>query len=32
VISRYMHKPTKHHFGAAKRILKYISSTVSFGL
>ncbi|XP_078153697.1 putative LRR receptor-like serine/threonine-protein kinase At1g51820 [Carex rostrata] len=25
VISSYMHNPTKHHFGAAKRVLKYIS-------
>lgn len=32
VISSYMHNPTKHHFGAAKRVLKYISGTTDFGL
>jgi Reverse transcriptase (RNA-dependent DNA polymerase) len=32
VISRYMQNPTKHHFGVAKRILKYISGTADYGL
>ncbi|XP_075105094.1 secreted RxLR effector protein 161-like [Nicotiana tabacum] len=32
VISRFMHKPSKHHLGAAKRILRYIAGTINFGL
>ncbi|CAH9081524.1 unnamed protein product [Cuscuta europaea] len=32
VVSRYMHCPTKQHFGAAKRILKYIAGTLDYGL
>jgi hypothetical protein len=27
-----MQNPTKHHFGAAKRVLKYISGTTDYGL
>jgi Reverse transcriptase (RNA-dependent DNA polymerase)/gag-polypeptide of LTR copia-type/Integrase core domain/GAG-pre-integrase domain/Domain of unknown function (DUF4219)/Zinc knuckle len=32
VVSRFMHNPTRHHMGAAKRILRYIAGTVEFGL
>lgn len=32
VVSRFLHSPTKQHFGAAKRILCYIAGTVDFGI
>lgn len=32
IISRYMEKPTELHLNAAKRILRYIRGTVSYGL
>jgi Reverse transcriptase (RNA-dependent DNA polymerase)/gag-polypeptide of LTR copia-type/Integrase core domain/GAG-pre-integrase domain/Domain of unknown function (DUF4219)/Zinc knuckle len=32
VVSRFMHDPSKHHLGAAKRILKYIAGTAEYGL
>ncbi len=32
LISRFMHAPTKHHLGAAKRILKYVAATRDFGI
>ncbi|CAH9132625.1 unnamed protein product [Cuscuta epithymum] len=32
IVSRYMHSPTKQHLGAAKRILKYISGTLEYGI
>ncbi|KAK2967493.1 hypothetical protein RJ640_010134 [Escallonia rubra] len=32
VVSRFMHNPTAHHLGAAKRILRYIAGTRDFGL
>ncbi|KAK9669666.1 hypothetical protein RND81_13G146900 [Saponaria officinalis] len=32
LVSRYLHSPTKQHFGAAKRILRYVASTVEFGI
>nr|CAD1832705.1 unnamed protein product [Ananas comosus var. bracteatus] len=32
LISRFMHDPTKHHLGAAKRILRYIRDTINFGI
>ncbi|KAJ0468434.1 putative RNA-directed DNA polymerase [Helianthus annuus] len=32
VVSRYMHKPSVHHMGAAKRILRYIAGTMNMGL
>lgn len=32
VVSRFMHNPTKHHMGAAKRILRYISGTTEYGM
>ncbi|XP_074590043.1 secreted RxLR effector protein 161-like [Curcuma longa] len=32
VISRFMQNPTKHHLGAAKRILRYIAGTVDYGI
>nr|ABW74566.1 integrase [Boechera divaricarpa] len=31
-ISRFMHGPTKQHFGAAKRLLRYIARTAEYGL
>lgn len=32
VISRFMHNPTQHHYGAAKRILRYVSGTIGHGI
>lgn len=32
MVSRFMHKPTKQHFGAAKRILRYLRGTSNYGL
>lgn len=32
LVSRFMHCPSKQHFGAAKRILRYIASTTSYGI
>ncbi|XP_070057816.1 uncharacterized mitochondrial protein AtMg00810-like [Nicotiana tomentosiformis] len=32
VVSRFMHNPTKHHFGAEKRILRYVVGTADFGI
>lgn len=32
VVSRYMHNPTKQHFGAAKRILRYVAGTIDYGM
>ncbi|XP_068329810.1 secreted RxLR effector protein 161-like [Pyrus communis] len=31
VISRYMERPTKTHLQAAKRVLRYVKGTISFG-
>ncbi|KAJ0491696.1 putative RNA-directed DNA polymerase [Helianthus annuus] len=32
VISRFMHKPTSIHLGAAKRILRYVAGTLEYGM
>nr|GEW05430.1 retrovirus-related Pol polyprotein from transposon TNT 1-94 [Tanacetum cinerariifolium] len=32
VLSRFMHKPTRLHLGATKRVLRYVAGTVDFGL
>lgn len=32
LISRFVLRPTKHHYGAVKRILHYIAATLSMGL
>ncbi|KAJ4820349.1 polyprotein [Rhynchospora pubera] len=32
VVSRFMQNPTKQHMGAAKRILRYVSGTMDYGL
>ncbi|CAH9119565.1 unnamed protein product [Cuscuta europaea] len=32
IVSRYMHNPTKQHLGAVKRIMKYISGTLEYGI
>lgn len=32
VLSRFMHKPSKHHLGAAKRVLRYLAGTKDFGI
>ncbi|KAK9665921.1 hypothetical protein RND81_14G146000 [Saponaria officinalis] len=32
VVSRYMHKPTKQHLGAAKRILRYVAGSLNAGI
>lgn len=31
-ISRFMQRPSKIHFGAARRILRYVGSTTNFGI
>lgn len=32
MVSRFMHQPSKNHFGAAKRIFKYVAGTTTFRL
>ncbi|KAK9689808.1 hypothetical protein RND81_09G082400 [Saponaria officinalis] len=32
VMSKYMHNPTKQHFGAAKKILRYVAGSLNFGV
>lgn len=32
LVSRYMHKPTMHHLGAVKRILRHVAGTAHLGL
>ncbi|XP_023765785.2 secreted RxLR effector protein 161-like [Lactuca sativa] len=32
VVSRFMHKPTKQHYGAVKRIIRYLASTKHYGI
>lgn len=32
LVSRYMQNPSKNHFGAAKRVLRYVAGTLKFGL
>jgi len=32
LISRFMHSPSKQHLGAAKRILRYVAGTISYGI
>lgn len=32
VVSRFMHNPTKQHFGVVKRILRYVAGTFDFGI
>lgn len=32
LISRFMHSPSKQHLGAAKRILRYVAGTTSYGI
>ncbi|KAG1337790.1 Retrotransposon protein [Cocos nucifera] len=32
LISRFMHSPSNHHFGAAKRVLRYVAGTTSLGI
>ena len=32
IVSRFMQSPTKQHFGAAKRILRYIVGTTGYGI
>ncbi|EOY13469.1 Cysteine-rich RLK (RECEPTOR-like protein kinase) 8 [Theobroma cacao] len=32
LVSRFMHRPSKIHLCAAKRVLRYVKGTVSFGL
>lgn len=32
LVSRFMQKPSKIHFGAARRILRYVANTISFGI
>ena len=32
LISRFMHSPSKIHFGVAKRVVRYITGTFDYGL
>jgi len=32
VMSRYMHKPNKHHMEVVRRFLRYVKSTIGYGL
>ena len=32
VLSRFMHNPSRHHFGTAKRVLRYLEGTINFGI
>ncbi|GKA26081.1 retrovirus-related pol polyprotein from transposon TNT 1-94 [Tanacetum coccineum] len=32
LLSRFMHKPSKHHLRAAKRVLRYLAGTKDFGI
>ena len=32
VLSRFMHRPTMHHFGAARRVLRYLAGTKNYGI
>ena len=32
LVSRFMQRPSKHHFGAVKRILHYVSGSVNLGI
>ena len=32
LVSRFMHNLSVHHLGAAKRILRYIQETISYGI
>ncbi|KAI3721795.1 hypothetical protein L2E82_32813 [Cichorium intybus] len=32
VLSRFMHRPTRHHFGAAKRVPHYLAGTREYGI
>ena len=32
MLSRFMHCPSSHHLGGAKRILQYIYGTINFGI
>ncbi|KAI5348920.1 hypothetical protein L3X38_001807 [Prunus dulcis] len=32
LLARFMHKPSKKHYGAAKRVLRYIQGTIDFGI
>ncbi|GJT20160.1 hypothetical protein Tco_0878866 [Tanacetum coccineum] len=32
LVSRFMHCPSKQHYGAAKRILRYIAGTTTYGI
>ncbi|XP_044512501.1 uncharacterized mitochondrial protein AtMg00810-like [Mangifera indica] len=32
LISRFMHSPSKHHLGTAKRIMRYVQGTISYGI
>jgi hypothetical protein len=32
VLSQFMHRPTMHHFGAARRVLRYLAGTKNYGI
>ncbi|KAI5324559.1 hypothetical protein L3X38_033632 [Prunus dulcis] len=32
LLARFMHNPTKKHMGTAKRVLRYIQGTISYGI
>ncbi|CAL8137033.1 unnamed protein product [Prunus armeniaca] len=32
LLARFMHKPSKKHYGAPKRVLRYVQGTIDFGI
>ena len=32
MLSRFMSNPSKHHLGAAKRVLKFVAGTMNYGI
>ena len=30
IVSRYMHNPSKNHFGTTKRILRYVQGAINY--
>ncbi|VVA40017.1 PREDICTED: Retrovirus-related Pol poly from transposon, partial [Prunus dulcis] len=32
LLARFMHNPSKMHYGAAKRVIRYIQGTIDYGI